>query len=72
MPYGYRYGYQRYGIGVYLDSIFFGSRYVIDDPYRYRLPDAYPPYEWVRYYNDALLVDTDSGCVVDAIYDFFW
>ncbi|WP_409574764.1 RcnB family protein [Sphingopyxis sp. PET50] len=33
---------------------------------------AYGGYRWVRYYNDALLVDTYSGEVVDVIYDFFW
>ena len=30
------------------------------------------PYRWVRYYDDALLVDIYSGEVVDVIYDFFW
>jgi len=27
---------------------------------------------WVRYWNDALLVDTWTGDVVDAIQNFFW
>jgi hypothetical protein len=71
-PYGYNYGYRRFSLGVYLGSAFFTQRYWIDDPYDYRLPNAYPPYRWVRYYNDVLLVDTRSGYVVDAIYDFFW
>ncbi|AYJ87932.1 hypothetical protein D3Y57_11515 [Sphingomonas paeninsulae] len=70
-PYGYGYGYQRFGIGVYLDSVLFSQNYWIDDPYEYRLPEAYPPYHWVRYYNDALLVDEDTGYVVDTIYDIF-
>jgi hypothetical protein len=70
-PYGYGYGYQRFGIGVYLDSQLFGQNYWIDDPYEYRLPEAYPPYHWVRYYNDALLVDEETGYVVDTIYDIF-
>ena len=30
------------------------------------------PYRWVRYYNDALLVDIRSGQVVDVEYDIFW
>ena len=51
---------------------FFGSRYWISDPWRYRLPPVYGPYRWVRYYDDALLVDIYSGEVVDVIYDFFW
>jgi hypothetical protein len=71
-PFGYNYRYQRFGIGIYLESIFFGSRYRISDPWRYRLPDAQWPYEWVRYYDDVLLVDTRNGYVVDVIYDFFW
>lgn len=71
-PYGYGYGYQRFGIGITLDSLFFGSRYWINDPYRYRLPQAEYPYRWVRYYNDAMLVDTETGYVEDVIHDFFY
>ncbi|MDR2836955.1 MAG: RcnB family protein [Azonexus sp.] len=66
------YSYSRLGIGIFLDSLFFSSRYWIDDPGYYRLPPADGPYRWVRYYDDALLVDTYTGEVVDAIYDFFW
>jgi Ni/Co efflux regulator RcnB len=71
-PYGYNNSYQRFGIGIYLESILFGSRYRISDPWQYRLPNAQWPYEWVRYYDDVLLVDTRNGYVVDVIYDFFW
>ncbi|CAN5212204.1 hypothetical protein BH09PSE3_BH09PSE3_02770 [soil metagenome] len=70
-PYGYGYGYRRFGIGAYLDSVLFSQDYWIDNPYEYRLPEAYPPYHWVRYFNDALLVDDETGYVVDTIYDFF-
>ena len=66
------YRYHRLNIGFFLDSLFFGSRYWIDDPWRYRLPEVYGPYRWVRYYDDVLLVDIYSGEVVDVIYDFFW
>ncbi|VWX51420.1 RcnB family protein [Novosphingobium sp. 9U] len=66
------YSYRRVGIGLSLGSLFYGSRYWIDDPYAYRLPEVYGPYRWVRYYDDVLLVDTYTGEVVDAIYDFFW
>lgn len=71
-PYGYGYGYRRYGIGLTLNSIFFGSRYWLNDPWAYRLPDPGYGYRWVRYYNDVLLVDTRSGYIVDVIHDFFW
>lgn len=66
------YSYRRLGIGYTLDSLFFGSRYWINDPWQYRLPEVYGPYRWVRYYDDVLLVDIYSGQVVDVIYDFFW
>lgn len=66
------YRYRRLSIGFTLGSLFYGSRYWINDPWRYRLPDVYGPYRWVRYYDDVLLVDMYSGEVVDVIYDFFW
>ena len=71
-PYGWSYGYRRFSTGVILDSLLFNQSYWIDDPYDYRLPEAYGPYRWVRYYNDALLVDIYSGEVVDVVYDIFW
>jgi hypothetical protein len=70
-PYS-NYRYNRLSIGFRLGSLFYGSRYWINDPWQYRLPEAYGPYRWVRYYDDALLVDIYSGQVVDVIYDFFW
>lgn len=71
-PPGYSYGYRRFGIGFTLSSSLFAQNYWINQPSYYRLPEAYGPYRWVRYYNDALLIDTYSGAVVDAIYDIFW
>ena len=65
-------GYQRFSIGFFLEPLFFDQRYWIGDPYDYRLPPAPPGTEWVRYYNDVVLVDIYSGEVVDVIYDFFW
>ncbi len=72
-PHGstYGYGYRRFGIGVTLSSGLFGQDYWLDDPYAYRLPPAYGPYRWVRYFGDALLVDVCSGSVVDAVYGIF-
>jgi hypothetical protein len=71
-PWGYSGGYRRWGVGVRIDPIFFAQDYWIDNPDYYRLPPAYGNYRWVRYYNDALLVDVYSGMVVDEIPDFFW
>ncbi|WP_062770168.1 RcnB family protein [Sphingopyxis terrae] len=64
--------YTRFSIGFSLGSLFYSQRYWINDPGYYRLPPAYGPYRWVRYYDDALLVNTYTGQVVDVIYDFFW
>lgn len=71
-PRGWNYGYRRYSIGIYLNSLLFSNSYWIDDPYSYRLPPAYGSLRWVRYYDDALLVDLRDGYVVDVIHDFFW
>ncbi len=69
-PYGY--GYRRFSIGFNLFPSYYQSSYWLNDPWRYRLPPAYGPYRWVRYYDDALLVNIYSGQVVDVIYSFFW
>jgi len=66
------YSYRRLSVGFFLDSLFYSNRYWINDPWQYRLPDVYGPYRWVRYYDDALLVNVYSGEVVDVIYSFFW
>jgi hypothetical protein len=66
------YGYNRFSIGLILDPLFFGRDYWIGDPWQYRLPPAPPGTQWIRYYDDVLLVDVYSGEVLDAIYDFFW
>ena len=66
------YSYDRLGVGFYLQPLFFGQDYWIADPWDYHLPPAYGPYQWVRYYNDVLLVNVDTGQVADVIYDFFW
>ncbi len=71
-PSGWGSGYRRFGVGFSLNSILYNQNYWIQDPYTYRLPEAYGAYRWVRYYNDALLVDLDSGRVVDTVYDIFW
>lgn len=64
--------YRRLSVGFMLDSMFYGSNYYISDPAYYSLPPAYPPFQWIRYYNDALLVNTYTGQVQDVIYDFFF
>lgn len=69
-PYGSHY--RRFSIGFSLFPSYYQSSYWLEDPYMYRLPQAYGPYRWVRYYGDALLVNIYTGQVVDVVYDFFW
>jgi hypothetical protein len=69
-PFGW--GYSPFQIGWRLWPAYYSRNYWIDDPWMYRLPYAPPGYVWVRYWNDALLVDTWSGEVVDMIPGFFW
>lgn len=69
-PYGW--GYQPFSIGWRLWPSYYSRNYWISDPWMYRLPYAPAGYVWIRYWNDALLVDTWSGQVVDMIPNFFW
>ena len=69
-PFGW--GYYPYQIGWRMWPSYYSSRYWINDPWQYRLPYAPPGYVWIRYWNDALLIDTWSGQVVDMIPNFFW
>ena len=68
-PFGW--GYRPYNIGYRLVPAYYGQEYWID-PAMYSLPFPPPGTEWVRYWNDALLVDIYSGEVVDVIHNFFW
>jgi len=69
-PFGWNY--RPYQIGWRLWPSYYSSRYWINDPWQYRLPYAPPGYVWVRYWDDAILVDRWSGEVVDVIHNFFW
>jgi hypothetical protein len=65
-------GYQRYNIGWRMWPSYYRSSYWLNDPWQYRLPYAPPGYRWIRYYDDAILIDTWDGHVADVIYNFFW
>lgn len=70
-PRGYRY--QQWRPGWRLPQAYYGARYVIADPWHYRLYRPAAGYQrWVRYGNDVLLVDIRSGIIRDVIRDFFW
>ena len=69
-PFGYHY--RRFGPGYTIWPTYYSSRYWLHDPWQYRLPYVGGSYRWVRYWDDAVLVDLRTGRVVDVIYDFFW
>ena len=69
-PFGW--GYRRWNIGWNIWPSYWSDRYWLRDPWQWRLPTVYGPYRWIRYYDDALLVDLRTGRVVDVIHDFFW
>ena len=63
--------YQAFRPGGRIGASYYGSRYVIGDPWRYRLPAASGYQRWVRHYDDVVLVDTRRGYVVDVIRGFY-
>ena len=69
-PFGW--GYRRWNIGWNIWPNYWSDRYWLRDPWQWRLPTVYGHYRWVRYYDDALLVNLRTGRVVDVIYDVFW
>ena len=69
-PFGWRY--RPYSIGWRMWPSYYRSSYWLNDPWQYRLPHAPPGYRWIRYFDDAVLVDTWDGRVVDVIHNFFW
>jgi len=64
--------YNRFTVGARIGAPYFGPRYVIADPWRYRLPRAGRYQSWVRHYNDVLLIDTRRGVVLRVIPGFYW
>jgi Ni/Co efflux regulator RcnB len=69
-PFGW--GYRPFSIGWRMWPSYYSSSYWLRDPWQYRLPFAPAGYRWIRYYDDAILVDTWDGQVVDVIRNFFW
>ena len=59
-------------VGVALNPAFYGQRYWIADPYRYRLPRVMGAQRWVRYGNDVILINTRNGRVLQVINGFFY
>ncbi|MEG3087559.1 RcnB family protein [Sphingomonas sp. PB4P5] len=64
--------YTQFRSGIRIAPRYYGSRYYITDPGRYRLRNVGYNQRWVRHYNDVLLVDTRRGIVMDVIRNFYW
>ncbi len=63
--------YNSFAVGRRIGPAYYGSRYWIADPWRYRLPPARGYSHWVRHYNDVLLIDTRRGIVLQVYRGFF-
>lgn len=63
--------YNAFRSGVRIAPYYFGSRYIINDPWRYHLPRAGRSQVWVRHYSDLLLVDQRRGRVIRVIRNFY-
>ena len=64
-------GYARPALGARLRGGYYDIDYWVAAPERYRLPAPPAQSEWIRYYDDVLLVDFSTGRVTDAIHGFF-
>jgi len=69
-PRGYRY--RQVTVGYRLQPMYFGTRYVIADPWTYRLPRQGGGLRYIRYGNDVLLVNLRNGRVIQVYDGFFW
>ncbi|PTS90870.1 hypothetical protein DBR17_00565 [Sphingomonas sp. HMWF008] len=57
--------------GIRIGTGYYGPRYIIADPWRYHLRRPAWGQQWVRHYNDVILVDTRRGVVIDVIRGFY-
>jgi Ni/Co efflux regulator RcnB len=62
---------RRWGYGETLPRVYWASQYLIADYWLFALEVPPAGYEWVRYGNDALLISTDSGEILQVEYGVF-
>lgn len=69
-PFGWYY--KLWGLGEFMPALFIADNYQLDDYRAYDL--ARPPFGcvWVRYGNDAVLVDKRTGEVLRVVRDTFY
>ena len=63
---------RRWAYGEYLPAAFWVGEYWINDWWQFDLPIPPYGYEWVRYGDDALLIDTDTGEILQVEYGVFY
>jgi hypothetical protein len=73
-PYAYPagYGYQRWAAGGILPSLFLAPTYYYTDWATLGLDPPPPGFQWVRYGPDLLMVNVETGQVVDVAYGVFY
>jgi Ni/Co efflux regulator RcnB len=60
-----------WGYGEILPRAYWGSQYILSDYWLFSLEVPPVGYEWVRDGNDALLISTDSGEILQVEYGVF-
>ncbi len=64
-------GFQRFGRGHVIPPHFRGRQFVVQDWRTFGFPAPMQGGQWIRYYDDALLIDGD-GRVLDSRYGWDW
>jgi len=64
--------YRRWSYGDYLPAMFWAREYWLTDWWLFELPIPPYGYEWVRYGDDALLVNVYTGEVLEVEYGVFY
>jgi Ni/Co efflux regulator RcnB len=62
---------RRWGYGEILPRPFWAPQYIIGDYWLFALEVPPVGFEWVRYGNDALLVNTQTGEILQVVYGEF-
>ncbi|MBS0470716.1 MAG: RcnB family protein [Proteobacteria bacterium] len=69
-PHGWYY--RNWAVGAFLPSLFFAERYWINSYYDLGLPPPPPGARWVRYGDDALLIDDFTGEIIQVVRNVFY
>lgn len=69
-PHGWYY--RRWEFGMILPLVFWTRDYWVLDYWEFGLPDPPYGYVWVRYGDDALLVNVETGEILQAVYGLFY